>query len=170
MAFTWLGEQVLHTVEERLFHNLGAMAQAVVADTQARAHKRTGFMASEETYILNRANLSVSFIAGAGYDIFEEFGTRYRVPHPHWRPALNTVGPIYGFQTEFIFQNVPQIHAPILAAGAGFHLPSTLTKKQLKHVREHLLPVSKHYHYLGNPYKKELTNVGRNKMRVQHKF
>ena len=53
------------------------------------------------------------------------------------------------------------INQPILAHGAGFHLPSNLTAKQLKHVRKHLLPTSKRY-YVGA--------VGRSRMHVRKTY
>lgn len=110
---------------------------------------KTGTLQRSERFDYNFATYTLTFISDVGYDIFVEFGTRYMQPRPHWRPAINTVGPIYGYNIEMSYANIPEIQAPILAAGPGFHLPSTLTAKQREHVRQHLLPTSKR-HFISN--------------------
>jgi hypothetical protein len=153
--FQWNGDQVEDEVHKRLVGDLHKMAQTVVDITHLYAPKRTGFMVSQETYVVDEANLSVQFIAGAGYDMFQEFGTRYSMPHPHWRPALNTVGPIFGFQTEFVF-NTFATDSMLLAHGPTFQMHTGLTDKQKAHVRKNLKPASERHH-IGNVSRAKLT-------------
>jgi hypothetical protein len=120
----------------------------------------TGFLRRTEHFLYNDKTYELAFMSDAPYDIFVEMGTRHMRPQPHWRPALNTVGPIFGIQTHLVYQDVPAIQHPILMKSAGFALPHTLTPKQLKHVREHLLPTSKRHH---------IANVSRAKVHVHRR-
>ena len=145
----WNGDQIIDEVENRIWNNMLQVAQAVVQAEKILAPKKTGWLASTSRFEAERANFAVTFKSDAPYDIFVEYGTRHMMPRAHWRPALNSVGPQYGFDFTFAFDNVPEIHAPVLAAGATFRVPKTLTPKQRMHVQKWLKPVSQWHHH-GN--------------------
>lgn len=135
------------------------LGQTIVQIAKANTPVDTGLLQRSEQFSYNNQTHTLSFFSAAPYDIFVELGTRHSRPHPHWQVAFNAVKSIYGFETEMAF-NVPYIHAPIVAHGAGFHLPSTLTDRQRQHVRTHLLP-SRKRHFIGN--------VSRAKLTVKHR-
>ncbi len=143
---TWHGADVLNEIGRRVDANMLELGRKVVAAAVGFAPKRTGRLATSIHFDYSFTSHTLVFVVDAPYGIFVEYGTRNQRPHPYLRPALHDVGPIYGFNTEMSFANTPSINAPILAAGAGFRLPSTLSHKQLAHVREHLLPTSKRLH------------------------
>jgi hypothetical protein len=157
----WRGPQVLDEIEQRVNANMIAIGRQVVQIGQRYAPKKTGRLAMGMTFDYNLSTHTLVFVGEAPYDIFVEYGTRNQRPQPHWRPALNTVGSIYGINLELAFANVPYIHAPVLAQGAKFHVPSTLTAKQRQHVKEHLVPASQR-HFIGN--------VSRTKMHIRKHF
>jgi HK97 gp10 family phage protein len=149
MLVEWNGQQVMDEVHNRIRNGMLASAEQVVSIARSLAPKKTGRLAMGLGYDFNDAELTVVFTAEAPWSIFQEYGTRYIPPHPYLRPAINHVfSQTFGINTEMAFLNTPHINQPILAHGAGFHLPPTLTAKQLAHVREHLLPTSKRY-YVG---------------------
>ena len=77
-------------------------------------------------------------------------------PHPYLRPAINMVGPIYGFNVEMAFLNTPEYNQPVLAVGSGFRLPKTLGARQAARVRENKAYSSKYYHSKGNVHRVRL--------------
>ncbi len=158
--FNWHGDRVIDEVAERINRQLDATGRSVVQIAETYAPKRTGRLATSIAYHVDYASHTLTISVGAPYGVFVEYGTRHMRPQPYLRPALNTVGSIWGIDVEMAFNNTPMVHAPIMAAGAGFHLPSTLTTKQLGHVRRHLLPTSKRHH---------IANVSRAKLRVRHR-
>jgi HK97 gp10 family phage protein len=158
----WNGQQVLDEVHNRIRDGMLKSAAQVVRIAESLAPKHTGRLATSIGFDFNDAELTVVFTVGASYGVFQEYGTRYIPPHPYLRPAINHVfSQTFGVQTEMAFLNTPHINKPILAHGAGFHLPDTLTAKQLAHVRKHLLPTSKRY-YVGA--------VGRTRMHIRKHY
>lgn len=151
----WHGSDVLNEIGKRIDANMLELGNKVVAKAQSLAPYKTGELRDSIRYDYSLTSHTLVFVVDAPYGIFQEYGTRHIRPHPYLRPALNEVGEIYGFNLEMAFANIPYIRAPILAQGAGFHLPSTLTAKQLAHVRKHLIPTSK---------KQFVSNVSRAKM------
>ena len=145
----WHGQQVLDDVHHRLEGNMLALGQQVVAIAERYARKRTGRLATSIHFDFNREDLRLVFVVDTPYGMFVEYGTRNMRPQPYLRPALNAVGPIYGFETEMAFANMPEIHAPILAHGDTFKVPTSLTAKQLAHVKKHLMGASRRHH-VGN--------------------
>ena len=145
----WNGEQVLDEVDDRINAEMLRVGALVVEIAKRYTPVRSGHLQSQERFDYNLTTKTLIFISDVPYDIFVEYGTRNMRPQPHWRPALNTVGPIFGINLEMSFANIPEIKAPILAVGASFDLPSNLTAKQLAHVRKWLLPASKR-HYIAN--------------------
>ena len=160
MQYQWNGQQVLDQVHQRIVQQMNQIGRDVVSIAQRYAPKRTGRLATSIHYMWNDATYTVAFVVDAPYGVFVEYGTRYQRPQPYLRPALNTVAPIFGIQTAMAFTGTPHINQPILAHGAGFHLPPTLTPKQRQHVREHLLPTSKRHH---------IGNVSRARLHVQRR-
>ncbi len=154
----WHGAQIIDQVTQRITADMLKLGNMVVSIAERYAPKRTGQLATSIGFDWNQADFTLVFTVGAPYGIFVEYGTRNMRPQPYLRPALNTVGPIFGFNTEMAFANTPHINAPILAAGRDFHLPANLSAKQLKHVAKWLLPTSRRHH---------IANAGRAKMHVR---
>ncbi len=143
MPVEWHGADVANEIGRRIDANMLALGRDVVQRAEALAPVKTGLLRSSIGFDYSLSDHTLVFHVDAPYGIFVEYGTRNMRPHPYLRPAMNAVGPVYGFNLEMMFANTPFIQAPILAKGAGFHLPSTLTAKQRQHVRQHLLPASK---------------------------
>ena len=78
-------------------------------------------------------------------------------PHAYLRPAINQVGPIYGFNVEMAFLNTPEYHQPVLAVGARFQIPSTLNTRQRARIKENRLQSHKYYHASGNVHRTRMT-------------
>ncbi len=162
-AFNWLGDQIKARIYGDIDTRMRMAGQSIVARAQALAHVDTGEMRAGIGFIYNQSTHTLQIYADAAHSIFEEFGTRYHVPHPYIRPALLEAGRLMGINLEIGFANVPHINAPILAHPGGksqvtFRTPSTLTRKQLRHVRKHLVRTSALLHH---------GNVKRAKLRVR---
>ena len=149
LQWNWDGPSVARTIEERIDVQMHKLGQQVVEIAQRYAPYKSGALRNSIDYDYNEATGTIAWTVGVPYGIFVEYGTRNMMPHPYLRPAINTVGSVYGWNMEMVFAETPHIKAPILASGAGFHLPSTLTSKQVAHVRKHLLPTSKR-HFISN--------------------
>jgi HK97 gp10 family phage protein len=146
MQYAWNGNQVMDEIHARIVQQMNDIGRQVVDIAQRYAPRRTGRLATGISYAYNDATYTVAFIASAPYSVFVEYGTRNMRPQPYLRPALNTVGSIYGIDLALAFTNTPAINQPILAHGAGFHLPPTLTHAQRQHVARHLVPTSQRHH------------------------
>lgn len=149
-TFQWLGDKVLGAVLGDIDRRMVDAGNRGLAVMQAMAPRRTGFLASQESFAVVDHTLVFRF--GAPYDVFQEFGTRYIRPHPHIRPGLRAIGHTLGFDIELQFNRPggPQWHG-IFAHQGGFIVPSgiqprPLTQAQHAHVRRHLMPTSKRLH------------------------
>jgi HK97 gp10 family phage protein len=158
---TWNGQAVLDEISHRIDQSAHRIGQEVVQVAQTYAPVDTGFLRSSISYAYDNVSHSISFIVGAPYGIFVEYGTRHSHAHPYLRPALNTVGTIYGFETSMKFTNVIPTDKELLARGPGFIGGKGLTEGQKRHVRHNLKPVSERHH---------IGNVSRSKLRVEHRF
>jgi hypothetical protein len=138
----WFGGRILQGVYDWRDQKLHEAGAACLAQSRALAPKKTGFLASQETYQV--ANGTLTLILGASYDIFQEFGTRNIHAHPHVRPALNAVGRIFG-AVEMQFA-APFIASPVLAHKGSYVVPKNLTQRQRRHVAQDLLPVAQRLH------------------------
>jgi len=148
----WHGEQVINEVHNRIRDNMLNLARDVVTKAVQYAPKRTGRLASAIDFDWNESTFTVVFTINdpeVDYAMFVEYGTRYMIPHPYLRPALNDIGPQYGFNFELSFGNTAQTDTKLLAAGPTFHMHKSLTAKQKEHVRKWLKPFSK-AHWHGN--------------------
>ena len=150
MNYQWNGQQVLDQVHQRIVTQMNELGRGVVSVAKERAPFRTGHLRNSIYYKWDDKTYTVAFVVDAEYGIFVEYGTRYMKPHPYLRPALAMAGNIYGINLAMAFTQTPYIASPILAHGTGFHLPSTLTPKQIEHVRTHLKPKSVQYAERGN--------------------
>ncbi len=139
---TWHGADVLNEIGQRVDASMLALGKKVVAEAVRFAPKKTGRLALSLRFDYNLGTHTLVFTSDVPYDIFQEYGTRNMLPHPHWRPAINLAGQIYGFNLELAFANVPHIHQPLIAAGSTFHGPKTLTAKQRERVAHALKPTS----------------------------
>lgn len=61
-------------------------AQYIAKQARDYAHVITGYM--RDHIKAQKKGRSAEVIASAPYSVFEEYGTRYRVPHPFIRPAI----------------------------------------------------------------------------------
>ena len=154
------GHQMLDEISQRIDAQAMALGQQVVSIAERYAPKRTGRLATSISFHYDPVTHSISFIVGAPYGLFQEFGTRYMMAHPYMRPALNTVGTIYGFQTEMSFTNTIQTDSKLLAHGPTYQMHKSLTDRQKSHVRQNLKPVSQRHH---------VGNVSRAKLSVHHR-
>jgi HK97 gp10 family phage protein len=148
MQYQWNGDHIMEEVHRRLAAEMHGKARQVVAIAESLAPKRTGRLATSIGYTWDDADLTVVFTVGAGYGIFQEYGTRNIPPHPYLRPAINYVfSRTFGFNTEMEFLNTPHIVNPLRANAGGFDLPrGVLTKRQKEHIAKRLAPTSKRYH------------------------
>ncbi len=157
----WHGENVVDEIGKRIDANMLQLGSAVVRFATDLAPKRTGRLATSIGYDYSLTTHTLVFTVDAPYGVFVEYGTRNMAPHPYLRPALNMVGPVYGFNMEMMFANTPSIHDPVLAAGSTFRVPNTLTAKQRSHVKNVLKPESQ---------KQFRSNVSRARMGLRKHF
>jgi hypothetical protein len=150
------GQQALDEIAQRIDAQAMALGQQVVSIAERYAPKKTGRLATSISFKYDPVTHSISFIVGAPYGVFVEYGTRYMDAIPYLRPALNTVGSIYGFQTEIAFVNTIQTDSKLLAHGSTFQMHKSLTDRQKAHVRHNLKPVSQRHH-IGNVSRAKLT-------------
>jgi hypothetical protein len=146
-TFQWFGDKVKATVDDAIDRRLVAAGNQWLAQSRALAPVRTGRLRAEEDFQV--ADHTLILIMGAPYDVFTEFGTRYMMPRPHVRPALNAIGRLWGGNVEMQFNVAPIRSAPILAhprPGVLFQTPRGLPAHQLQHVRQHLVPTSARLH------------------------
>jgi hypothetical protein len=149
-SFQWLGDKVLGAVLGDLDRRMMDAGNRGLAVMQALAPRKTGFLASQESFQV--VNHTLVFRFGAPYDIYQEFGTRTIRPHPHIRPGLQAIGNTLGFNLEMQF-NAPgagtwqglYAHQGSFIAPSGIQ-PRPLTRAQHEHVRRHLMPTSKRLH------------------------
>ncbi len=133
----WQGEDVLNEIGKRIDANMIQLGQKVVTVAKSLAQVRTGHLRDSIEYDYNLSTHTLVFVVEAEYGIFVEYGTRNMRAHPYLRPALNAVGPIYGFNLEMAFANIPQISNPLLAAGPSFVVPKRgLTRKQRSNIKQ----------------------------------
>ncbi len=150
VEFNWDAATVIDEVHARIATNMLEMADRVVDMARQFAPKKTTRLAQSIGYDWNYQDLTIVFTVGAEYGIFQEYGTRNMPPHPYLRPAINQVGPIYGFNVEMAFLNTPEYNQPVLAVGSKFHAPKSLSPKQRARVLENAAYSKKYYHSKGN--------------------
>ena len=151
VEFNWDGAAVIDEVHARIAKNMIEMANKVVSLAEYFAPKRTGALAQSIGYDWNYAELTIVFTVGVPYGIFKEYGTRNMRPHAYLRPAINQVGPIYGFNVEMAFTNTPEYNQPVLSVGSTFRVPKKLSEKQRTQVRANELRGMRYYqHPTGN--------------------
>lgn len=161
-TINWLGQKVTDFVYGEIDQRMNRIGQAWLSQAQATVHVDTGEMRAGLFY---RAENRTLVLGGTSpHTIFEEYGTRYRPPHPKLREALLKVGSTFGFNLELEFA------APSSGTWQGLYAhkntyvmpsslqPRPLTRAQHEHVKKHLIPVSQRL-YKGN--------VKRAKMRVR---
>ncbi len=148
-SFNWLGDQVKARIYGDIDTRMRMAGQSIVTRAQALAHVDTGEMRAGIGFIYNQSTHTLQIYADAPHSIFEEFGTRYHIPHPYIRPALIEAGRLMGINLEIGFANIPHINAPMYAHQAGFAYPPRLTARQRQHVATHLGPTSRRL-YRGN--------------------
>lgn len=155
---TFNGQAFLDEISNRIDQSAHEIGKKVVQVAQTYAPVDTGFLRSSISYAYDNHSHSISFIVGAPYGIFVEYGTRHSHAHPYLRPALNTVGTIYGFETSMEFTNTIPTDTKLLAHGPTYQMHQSLTAGQKAHVRANLKPVSERHH---------IGNVSRAKLKVK---
>ena len=84
----------------RLSYNF---AQTTEARAKQRVHVITGYLKSS----IHREKVGDSHhrvVVGADYGVYEEYGTRYRPPHPYFRPAVRDAKAQYDRDKMKVFQ------------------------------------------------------------------
>lgn len=158
---TFNQNQFLAGISQRIDQSAHEVGKKIVQVAQTYVHVDTGFLRSTISYAYDNQQHTISIIVGAPYGLFVEFGTRHSHAYPYIRPALNTVGTIYGFETSMEFQNVIQTDKRLLSHGPSYQMHQSLTERQKAHVRSNLKPVAQRHH---------IGNVSRAKLKVKHKF
>ena len=158
---TFNGQGFLNEISNRIDQQANALGRQVVDIAQRYAPVETGYLRSSISYAYNNSTHAISFIVGAPYGIFVEYGTRNSHAHPYLRPALNTVATIYGFETSMDFNNVIATDKKLLSHGPTYQMHQSLTARQKAHVRANLKPVAERHH---------IGNVSRAKLKVRHSF
>ncbi len=158
---TFNHQQFVDEIAQRIDAQAVMLGRTVVQIAQRYAPKHTGYMATSISFAYDKQSHAISFIVGAPYGVFQEYGTRNMPAHPYLRPALNTVGTIYGFDTSMEFQNVIRTDTKLLSHGPTYQMHKSLTEKQKAHVRTNLKPVAERHH---------IGNVSRAKLKVRHGF
>jgi len=153
IAFEWLGQKILHKIDEDIDRRMHAAGRKIVAKARSLAPVDTGALRDSIDYLVmynesgGRHELLIQ--VGMPYGIFQEFGTRNIPPHPYIRPALNEVR-AFGFDIGMDFQSSelpwPGLLARTGPGGAGFEKPIShpgwkpLTAKQQHHLEHVLTP------------------------------
>lgn len=156
--FRWFQDKVMGVVYGAVDARLLQAGQMWEQKSRALAPNRTGFLASMETFQVDKATHTLRLQMGAYYDIYQEFGTRFIPPRPHVRPALNEIGRLFGGNIAMEFAVNPN-HAGLLASTGKGRAPGfaasaragwkSLTPKQARHVQDVLIP-SARAHHRGN--------------------
>jgi HK97 gp10 family phage protein len=160
----WFGNTVKSFVDNKIDAKMRQTGELIVARARALAPVDTGYLRSTIGYTYRQSDKTLMIHVDASYGLFQEFGTRFIKPHPYIRPAMNSVGRVWGVSMEMNFAAPGSgIWQGLYAHQAGFampsgHQPKPLTQKQIAHVRRHLMPMSKML-YRGN--------VRRAKLRVR---
>lgn len=94
-------------VTTALKRNAGALAynygQRVEGGARRRAHVITGHLKSSIVRVrIDKYHHRV--VVGAYYGIYEEYGTRYRPPHPYFRPAVAAAKAQYHREKRRLFK------------------------------------------------------------------
>jgi len=158
---TFNQNQFLAEISQRIDAQANTLGKLVVSIAQRYAPVETGRLRTSISYAYDNQSHAISFIVGAPYGIFQEYGTRHMMAHPYLRPALNTIGTIYGFETSMEFQNVIRTDTKLLSHGPTYQMHKSLTAAQKEHVRTKLKPVAERHH---------IGNVSRAKLKVRHRF
>lgn len=78
-------------------------AQRVEGGAKRRVHVITGNLKrSIQRYRMARGKHRV--IVGMYYGVYEEYGTRYRPPHPYFRPAVRDARVAYNIEKRKVFR------------------------------------------------------------------
>ncbi len=165
---TFDGQGFLAGISQRIDESAHKIGKFVVNEAQQNTaggrlglQRRTGQLHNSISYAYDNQSHAISFIVGAPYGIFVEYGTRHSRAFPYMRAALNAAGTIFGFETSLEFQNVIKTDTKLLSHGPTYQMHASLTPGQKRHVRENLKPKAVRLH---------IGNVSRAKLKVRHKF
>ena len=78
-------------------------AQRVEGSAKRRVHVITGNL-KRAIHRVRIANGKHEVIVGAYYGVYENYGTRYRPPHPFWEPALRDAKAAYDQEKRKVFR------------------------------------------------------------------
>jgi len=159
-VITFNHNEFLRGISDRIDQSAHSIGREVVKVAQTYAPVDTGYLRNSISYAYDNQSHAISFIVGAPYGIFVEYGTRNTHAHPYLRPALNTVGTIYGFETSMDFHNVIPTDKELLVGGSRYIGGKGLTERQREHVRSNLKPKLLRHH---------IGNVSRAELKVRHR-
>jgi HK97 gp10 family phage protein len=169
MAFGSFSQQFSDEVHRRITDEMQQRAKVVVSIAERYAPKQTGRLATSIGFTYDDASMTVTFIVGAPYGLFVEYGTRHMAPQPYLRPAINTYFEAYGFNTAMEFQNVIPTDRKLLARGAGFEAHRSLTPRQIEHIKTKLKSASERHHIGQVGRSKLIVRVNHDHVIVRHK-
>jgi HK97 gp10 family phage protein len=94
---------MIHTVESNAARLAYNYAQRTEGSAKRRVHVITGNLKrSIHRVRLGRGHHRV--IVGAYYGVYENYGTRYRPPHPFWEPAIRDARRQYDVDKKKVFR------------------------------------------------------------------
>ena len=80
-------ESILKTLRSRAKAVARETAYAVAQGARERVHVITGEL-KRSIHVVENPDDSYTVVVGKNYGVFEEYGTRFRPPHPFFRPAV----------------------------------------------------------------------------------
>lgn len=78
-------------------------AQRVEASAKRRVHVITGNL-KRSIHRVRLARYKHEVVVGAYYGVYENYGTRYRPPHPFWDPAIRDAKAAYDIEKKKVFR------------------------------------------------------------------
>jgi HK97 gp10 family phage protein len=86
-----MGQQGVPSIIKRVRSHSNAAAYNFARNAEAGAKRRVHVITGHLKGSIHRVRLAPgrhAVIVGADYGVYEEYGTRYRPPHPYFRPAV----------------------------------------------------------------------------------
>lgn len=96
--------QLARQIDTFSARNAYNFARSVESGSKRRAHVITGFL-RDSIYRERLGYGKHRVVVGAPYGVYEEYGTRYRPPHPYFRPAVEVAKAEFLANMRKVFRN-----------------------------------------------------------------
>lgn len=96
-------ENIVHAVESNAARLAYNYAQRVEGGAKRRVHVITGNL-KRSIHRVRVAKGHHRVIVGAYYGVYENYGTRYRPPHPFWEPSIRAARAQYDIDKRRVFR------------------------------------------------------------------